>query len=189
MRLVETPKPEDLEEVIYWVRGNGRAWPTDETNAPLQANGIPFRIDEDGLIGNPDEIVYNDSQENEDGEQVALTMIIEPDQIPERLVFKLKMLLGRDHNEITQAMIKTKTRTTGKRRNRQAVVETEMDLALAVNLKLMKAIVEWAGMEDANGSPAEITKENIDLLPAWIQNDLVDRVDDMSSLDEEELGE
>lgn len=190
IRLVETPNREDLEEVIYWAKNNGRQWKTNDDNEPLRADGTPFTIDEDGLISYPGKVVDIDPQEREESNATPITMVVEDDEeLPERLVFRLKMLLGRDHNEITQAMIKTKTRTTGKRRNRQAVVETEMDLTLAVNLKLQKAIEEWEGIADKDGNPAAITPENINLLPAWLQNDLVDRVDEMSSLDEEEEGE
>lgn len=190
MRLVETPNREDLEEVIYWAKSNGRQWKTNEDNEPLRADGTPFEVDEDGVLALSKEEPYKDLQETEKSESAPIVLVVEDDEeLPERLVFRLKMLLGRDHNEITQAMIKTKTRTTGKRRNRQAVVETEMDLTLAVNLKLQKAIVEWEGIADKDGNEAAITPENINLLPAWLQNDLVDRVDEMSSLDEEEEGE
>ncbi len=190
-RLVETPKPEDLEEVIYWIRENGRAWPTDEDNTPLQDNGTPFRIDEDGLIGNPDILPDIDPQETEEGIVEPITMVIEPELEPLRLVFRLKMLLGRDHNEITQMITKTKTKAIARKRNRQPIVEVEsdVDLNLAVNLKLMKAIVEWEGILDENGSPAPITEKYIELLPAWLQNSLTDRIEDMSSLDGEEVGE
>lgn len=172
LTLTEDPRSEDLEEVVYWIKPGGRQWPVNEENIPLQEDGEPFELvnQVEGGIG----ILYDSPDTNG----------------PEKLVFRLKMLLGKDHNEITQAMIKTRATTRGRRGRRQQVdVETKMDLALAVNLKLSKAIVEWEGLVDSEGNPAKITPENIDLLPAWIQNDLVDRVDRMSSLDEGLEGE
>ena len=183
MRLMEEPRPEDLEVVEYWVQGNSRAWATNENNVPLDSDGNPFILDANGI---PTHTMTKDPQEDEEVDYSPSTSDTE---LPERLVFKLKMLLGRDHNAITQAMIQTKTRSGGKRNRGKATVETDIDLAKSVNLKLQKAIVEWSGMTDESGKPAPITPENIDLLPAWIQNDLVDRVNDMSEISEEELGE
>jgi len=106
--------------------------------------------------------------------------------IPERLIFRIRMLLGRDHNEISQAMITTKTTRSRKGKHRSANVETDVDITKGVTLKLEKAIEEWDGIQDANGESAPITTAYIDLLPAWMQNDLTNVVNDMSSLDEEE---
>lgn len=165
MRLIEEPEAKDLEVVEYWVKPSGRAWLVNEDNVPLDSAGNAFIMDDSGIP------------------------VIEGDEpIPERIVFKLKMLLGRDHNAITQAMIKTKTRA-GRRGKNRAIIETDIDLAKSVNLKLQKAIVDWSGITDKDGNEARITAENIDLLPAWIQNDLVDKVSEMSEISEDDEGE
>lgn len=185
MRLREEPRAEDLEVITYWVKENRQAWPTNENNEPLRKDGEPFIFDENGVIGLPKPI---DPQEREEFDSEPTATDLDHDQ-PERLIFKLKLLLGRDHNKITQAIVKTQTRNVRRRRRNLPTIDTEINLALACNLKLKAAIVEWEGIEDEDGNPAEITLENIDILPAWIQTDLVDHITTMSLIGEDEMGE
>ncbi len=181
MRLMQETRPEDLEVVEYWVKANGKAWPVDDNNDPLNSDGNAFPMDDNGLpTANP----IIDPQE---AEEFDSTPNLEEIELPELLVFKLRMLLGNDDNQITQALIKIKTQTT--RRNRQAKVEQEIDQGAAANLKLSLAIEEWAGILDKDGKLAEITPENVGYLPSWIHGDLTEHVTSMSLIDEEDAGE
>ena len=189
MRLREQPRPEDLEIVTYWVKENGRRWPVDDDNNPLDTNSSPLNLDTDGNLA---AILPTDPQEGEDFDSGAVLTVADADpELPERLIFKLRMLQGHDENEITQAMMKTKTTYQGRRGKKQrARVETETDLGAGVTLKLIKGIYEWEGIEDENGNPAEINEHWINLLPGWIQKDLADQISEISGLvDDEEEGE
>ena len=181
MRLREEARPEDLEIVTYWVNKKRRAWHTNEDNKPLDSDGNPFPMDINGI---PTLTPNIDPQESEEVDSGAN---LEGIELPERVVVKLRMLLGRDEDEITQAQIKITTKQ-GKR-NRPAQIETEIDHGIATTLRLKKGIVEWSGVEDKDGKPAEITPENIGLLPAWIKSDLNVRIASMNEIDEEEAGE
>lgn len=179
MRLREETRLEDLEVVEYWVTESGRAWPTDVNNDPLDANGKPFPLDANGVP-----TMNIDPQETE---EVDSAPNMEEIALPELVVVKLKMLLGRDEDEITQAQIKITT--TQAKRNRPARVETEIDHGLASTLRLQKGIHEWSGILDKDGNPAAITPENIGLLPAWIKSDLNVRISSMNEVDSDEAGE
>lgn len=181
MRLREEARPEDLEIVEYWAKENGRAWPVNEDNEPLDSDGNPFPLDDNSL---PVMIANKDPQENEEYDSAP---IMEAVELPELIVVKLRMLLGRDDDEITQAMIKIQTKQG--RRNRRAEIETEIDHGSAAALKLQKGIVEWSGIQDEDGNPAAVTAENIGLLPAWIKTDLTDRITSMSMINDEDEGE
>jgi len=179
---MQETRPEDLEVVEYWVKENGKAWSVSDDNEPLDSDGNVFPMDANGLpIAIPTII---DPQENE---EVDSTPNMEEIELPERLVFKLRMLLGNDDNKITQALIKIKTQAT--RRNRPGKVEQEIDQGAAANVKLSLAIEEWAGILDKNGNLAEITPENVGYLPSWIHGDLTERVTSMSLINEEDAGE
>lgn len=188
MRLHENIKEQDLEVVTFWVKKNMRAWPVDEDGDPLDENDVPFKLDKRGNI----EIQEGESPTGiEEGEETASEgkeTASDGCELPDRVQVWVRMLLGRDHNEVTNAMIKTQTER-GKRGRRRAVVKTDVDLGLAVALKLEKAIVRWEGIEDEVGQPAPVTRKYIDLLPAWIQNRLTEVVNEMSTLDEELEGE
>ena len=177
MRLQQETRPEDLEVVTYWVKENGKAWPVNDDNEPLDSDGNPFSIDSNGLP------VYNTQTKQDVDSELNLEEI----ELPERIVFKLRMLLGNDDNEVTRVLIKIKTQAS--RRNRQAKVEQEIDQGAAANLKLKLAIEEWEGILDANGNPAAITVENVGHLPSWIHSDLTDRVTDMSMINPDDAGE
>lgn len=181
MRLMQETRPEDLEIVEYWVKANGKAWPVNEDNEPLASNGNAFSMDDNGL---PTASPIIDPQEHE---EVDSTPNLEGIELPERLVFKLRMLLGNDDNAITQVLIKIKTQAT--RRNRPGKVEQEIDQGAAANLKLSLAIEEWSGIHDKNGNPAEITPENVGFLPSWIHGDLTEHVTSMSLINEDDSGE
>ncbi len=181
MRLREETRPEDLEVVEYWAKENGRAWPVNEDNDPLDSNGNVFAKDDNGLP------IIDQTIDPQEAEEYDSAPIMEAVELPELIVVKLRMLLGRDDDEITQAMIKIQTKQG--RRNRRAEIETEIDHASAAALKLQKGIVEWSGIQDKDGNPAAITAENIGLLPAWIKTDLTDRITSMSMISDEDEGE
>lgn len=173
MRLYEKPRPEDLEKVVYWLDGKMRPWSVNAENQPLHLNSTKaMPLDEDGLpIPQKGQVV------------------------PERVIFWIKMMTGRENDDIQSAVIKTRTarhrvrrggRTT---RSVSASVETDIDVALSSRMKVKAAVVKWEGIEDENGSPAPIEDKYIDLLPGWLRDDLVDRISDISNLSEEELGE
>ena len=68
-------------------------------------------------------------------------------------------------------------------------VDTEIDVGQSSLLKIQAAVTKWEGIEDEAGKPAPLEEKYIDLLPAWLRDDLVDRITSLSSFEEEELGE
>lgn len=173
MRLTDKPREEDLDVVTYWIDGKMRPWPVNADNMPIYADsGELIPLLPDGL---PD---------------------VEPsEECPERVRFWIKMLTGKENDDIQSAVISTRTaRRRVKRggratRSASASVETDVDVALNSRMKVKAAVVKWEGIEDENGSPAPIADKYIDLLPGWMRDDLVDRISDISNLTEEELGE
>jgi len=190
MRLREIPRPEDLESVIYWVKENGQAWPVNDDNVPLDSTGKPFEL-ENGLIRLATSSMGKDPQEEEDFDSDGISTVSEPgSDIPEKLVFKIRMLQGRDDSIINKEMIKTKTSAIGGNRQRRlSRVETEIDTSQVTIMRLELSIVEWEGIADEDGNPAPINRKYIGLLPSWLLTDLTERIEDMAGITEDESGE
>lgn len=169
--LREKPREEDLEIVIHWVDDRGRHWPTDEENRPLDPETKkPLTLNDEGLPSST-----------------------KKDQIvPGRLRFWIKMLTGQESDDITSAILKTRSRRTvsrNSRRNAPIEVEADVDISLSGKLKLKAGLVEWEGIVCENGKNAPISDKYLDLLPAWLKDDLVDRVTALTTITSEEVGE
>lgn len=175
MLLYEKPPETELEVVTFWVNSKRRPWALDDADNPVDPNtGAPYPLDKNGLP-------VVERVELKEGEQ--------PPELPERLRFWLKMLLGKDTNEIASAGIKI-NRAAGRRRRRGgAQVSSDVQVNVMTTMKLKRAITKWEGVEFTTGKLAAITEINIGLLPGWIQDDLADVVSDISALTEEEKGE
>jgi hypothetical protein len=173
MRLTDRPSEQELEVVTYWIDRKMRPWPVDAENMPL----------------------YRDTEELMPLAAEGIPDVEQGEELPERVRFWIKMLTGKENDDIQSAMIKTRTaRHRVKRggrstRSASASIETDIDVALSSRMKVKAAVVKWEGIEDENGAPAPIADKFIDLLPGWIRDDLIDRISDISNLTEEELGE
>lgn len=164
--LYEKPREEDLEIVTYWVNSKGRPWPSDDEDRPLDPKTkAPLQLGDGGLP----------------------LKAAEP--VPMRLRFWLKMLTGPESNAITEAILKMRTKRTRVRRNTQVEVESDISIALAAQLKLKAGLVKWEGIYKEDGKPAPKNEKFIDLLPAWLSDDLVDRITSLTTITEEEVGE
>jgi hypothetical protein len=194
LELTKKIKEADKETLVYWIKPNSsRSWPVNGDGDPLMDNGNPFPMTEDGLIAIPDESDTIDPSEDIDEACEANLEQIDIDkgqEIPDQVKIVIKMLSGTENQEITNAMIKTRT-SAAKRKGkpRQATVEQDIDIGLSVQMKLERGIVDWEGIVDENGNPAPITKEYIELLPGWIQTAITDRISSLSELDEDLEGE
>jgi len=178
MRLTDKPREEDLDIVAYWIDRKMKPWPVNSENMPL------YRDSEELLPQEPGKEPGSVAFDIEQGEE-----------FPERVQFWIKMLTGKENDDIQSAVISTRTarhrvkRAGRATRSATASVETDIDVALSSRMKVKAAVVKWEGIEDENGNPAPIADKYIDLLPGWMRDDLVDRISDTSNLTEEELGE
>ena len=164
--LREQTRDEDLEVVVYWVNEKGRSWPTNSDGVPLQeSTDKPYPLNGDGLP-NP-------------------TLKVKP----ARIRCWLKTLSGIENNNIVDAVLKTKARRTSRRRNAPVEVEQSTSIALSCSLKLKAALVKWEGIVMEDGKEAPINDKYLDLLPAWLADDLVDKITALTSITEEEEGE
>jgi hypothetical protein len=117
----------------------------------------------------------------------------ESKEYPDQVKVWYKMLNGKENDDIQSKMlntrmIKKRVRRGGRTRMRDQV-DTEIDVGQSSLLKIQAAVTKWEGIEDDAGKPAPLEEKYIDLLPAWLRDDLVDRITSLSSLEEEELGE
>ena len=164
--LRETPRDEDLELVVHWIDDRGRHWPSDDEDRPLDPETKkPMLLDDTGLPKKTDKAV------------------------PNRLRFWLKMLTGPESNAITEAILSMRTKRTRVKRNTQIEVESDISIALAAKLKLKVGITKWDGIFMENGKPAPMDDKHLDLLPAWLMDDLVDRITALTTITEDEEGE
>ena len=159
-------RDEDLEIVVYWIDERGRPWPTNSDNLPIQAStDKPFPLNEEGLPSPSLKVK------------------------PARIRCWLKTLSGIENNNIVDAVLKTKARRTSRRRNAPVEVEQSTSIALSCSLKLKAALVKWEGIVMEDGKEAPINDKYLDLLPAWLADDLVDKITALTSITEEEEGE
>jgi len=166
MVLREHQREEDLEIVVYWINDRGRPWPTNGNGVPLQeTTDKPYALNEDGLP-NP-------------------TLKVKPS----RIRCWLKTLSGPENNAIVEAVLKTRARQTSRRRNAPIEVEQNVAVALSCSLKLKAALVKWEGIVTEDGKEAPINDKYLDMLPAWLADDLVDRITALTKMTEDEEGE
>jgi len=157
---------EDLQLIVHWADQHGRHWPTNKDNVPLQKDGKPFKIDNEGNI-----------------------KPVPEGDTPIRLRFWIKMLTGPESNAITSTILKTRTRRTSRRRGAPVELEQDIDISMSARLKLKAGVKKWEGILGENGKVAPINDEYLDLLPAWLSDSLVDSITALTTIDEEEEGE
>jgi len=164
--LRDNQREEDLEIVVYWINERGRPWPTNSDGVPLQeATDKPYALNEDGLPSTTAKVK------------------------PLRLRCWLKTLSGPENNAIVEAVLKTRARQTSRRRNAPIEVEQNVAVALSCSLKLKAALVKWEGIVTEDGKEAPVNDKYLDMLPAWLADDLVDRITALTKMTEEEEGE
>lgn len=164
--LRDLTREEDLELVTYWVDRRGKCWQTNSDNIPLCSDCSLFDIGDKGIIAP-----------------------IEGEEVPVRLRFWLKMLRGSESNAIANAMssptasISLKGESEGKG---EFEMKLNIDLVLVAKLWLGAGLIKWDGILGEDGEPASVSDKYIDLLPAWLYDDLVDRIKALNTHFEEE---
>lgn len=106
---------------------------------------------------------------------------------PEIIRFGLKFLSTGESNAITDEVYKTQTNF--KAGQRSGSIESTIDHSKLVEMKLAAAIVKWEGILDAKGDPAPVSRETIQMLPAWVSDSLLEVVNDMNVVSEKLEGE
>lgn len=99
-------------------------------------------------------------------------------QDPEIVRFGLKFLTTGESNTITDEVYKTQTNF--KAGQRSGSIESTIDHSKLVEMKLAAAIVKWEGILDTKGNVAPISRETIQMLPAWLTDSLLEVVNDMN---------
>lgn len=60
-----------------------------------------------------------------------------------------------------------------------------LKIGLSVEKKIQAAVKKWDGVTDFKGNPAPITPKALGQLPSWVQNRLIDKINELNSLSPE----
>lgn len=72
---------------------------------------------------------------------------------------------------------------------RSGKVTSNFNYALYMEQKMLTAITAWENIEDEQGNLADISVDNIRLLPGWVGAEIVEAIDEMNDLGIEMLSD
>jgi hypothetical protein len=172
MQLKKKFSEEQLRWEVFWVHpATSMAWPVNDQNEPLDP--------ETGKV-----LEYEVSPDHKQGQVKPAAN----GEAPEYVAIGLRILLGGERLKIeNEAYQKNEMNITG--RGGDASVRMQMDMEIWLLGRLNATIVSWYGITNEKDNISKPSKEDIALLPAWIQDRLRDVIVDMNEVSTDEQGE